>query len=149
TGAWCERVDTVCYSSSSPGFGASGKRKCYSPESMVEKPEKVVGMDTQKKIKVEDLRLAYGGIEVIHNISFEVFRNEILAIIDPAHCRRTSHLRSINRTVDFIKDTPVSVKIFMDNEDIIRTKDVFARRRRIGMVAPLPVGPPLTICENV
>ena len=30
--------------------------------------------------KVEDLRLAYGGIEVIHNISFEVFRNEILAI---------------------------------------------------------------------
>lgn len=116
---------------------------------MVEKPEKVVGMDTQKKIKVEDLRLAYGGIEVIHNISFEVFRNEILAIIGPAQSGKTSLLRCINRTIDFIKDTSVSGKIFMDNEDIIRTKDVFDLRRRIGMVAPLPVGLPLTIYENV
>ncbi|NLP02008.1 MAG: phosphate ABC transporter ATP-binding protein [Fibrobacter sp.] len=106
-------------------------------------------MDTQKKIKVEDLRLAYGGIEVIHNISFEVFRNEILAIIGPAQSGKTSLLRCINRTIDFIKDTSVSGKIFMDNEDIIRTKDVFDLRRRIGMVAPLPVGLPLTIYENV
>jgi len=116
---------------------------------MVEKPEKVVGMDTQKKIRVEDLRLAYGGIEVIHNISFDVFRNEILAIIGPAQSGKTSLLRCINRTIDFIKDTSVSGKIFMDNEDIIRTKDVFDLRRRIGMVAPLPVGLPLTIYENV
>ena len=89
------------------------------------------------------------GIEVIHNISFEVFRNEILAIIGPAQSGKTSLLRCINRTIDFIKDTSVSGKIFMDNEDIIRTKDVFDLRRRIGMVAPLPVGLPLTIYENV
>jgi phosphate transport system ATP-binding protein len=116
---------------------------------MAEEPEKVVRMDTQKKIRVEDLRLAYGGIEVIHNISFDVFRNEILAIIGPAQSGKTSLLRCINRTIDFVKDASVSGKILVDNEDIIRTKDVFGLRRRIGMVAPLPVGLPLTIYENV
>jgi phosphate transport system ATP-binding protein len=34
-------------------------------------------------------------------------------------------------------------------EDVRRTRDVFALRRKIGMVAPLPTGLPLTIYGNV
>jgi phosphate transport system ATP-binding protein len=37
----------------------------------------------------------------------------------------------------------------VDGEDVRKTKDVFALRRKIGMVAPLPVGLPLTIYDNV
>ena len=36
----------------------------------------------QKIIEVRDLRLAYGSKEVIHGISFDVFQNEILGIIE-------------------------------------------------------------------
>jgi len=37
----------------------------------------------------------------------------------------------------------------VDGEDVRKTRDVFALRRKIGMVAPLPVGLPLTIYDNV
>jgi phosphate transport system ATP-binding protein len=37
----------------------------------------------------------------------------------------------------------------VDGEDVRRVRDVFNLRRKIGMVAPLPVGLPLSIYDNV
>jgi len=101
------------------------------------------------KIAVEELRLAYDAKEVIHGITFEVRRHEILAVIGPAQSGKTSLLRCINRTIDFAPHARVSGTIRIDGEDVRRVRDVFALRRRIGMVAPLPVGLPLTIYDNV
>jgi phosphate transport system ATP-binding protein len=101
------------------------------------------------KIEVQDLRLAYETKEVLHGISFEVLRNEILAVIGPAQSGKTSMLRCLNRTIDFTAEATVGGTIRIDGEDVRRTKDVFALRRKIGMVAPLPVGLPLTIYDNV
>jgi phosphate transport system ATP-binding protein len=100
-------------------------------------------------IAVSDLRLAYGLREVLHGISFEVHRNEIFGIIGPAQSGKTSLLRCLNRTIDFVAAASVSGSIRLDGEDIRRVRDVFALRRRIGMVAPLPVGLPLSIYDNV
>jgi phosphate transport system ATP-binding protein len=102
-----------------------------------------------KKIEVEELRLAYDSQEVIHGISFDVLENEILAVIGPAQSGKTSLLRCINRTIDFTPQARVSGKVRLDGEDVRRVKDVFALRRKIGMVAPLPVGLPLSIYDNV
>jgi phosphate transport system ATP-binding protein len=104
---------------------------------------------TIHKIEVEGLRLAYDGIEVIHGITFTVEPNEILAVIGPAQSGKTSMLRCLNRTIDFTASARVGGVIRIDGEDTRRTKDVFALRRKIGMVAPLPVGLPLTIYDNV
>ena len=101
------------------------------------------------KIEVEGLRLAYDGMEVIHGITFTVEPNEILAVIGPAQSGKTSMLRCLNRTIDFTASARVGGVIRVDGEDVRKTKDVFALRRRIGMVAPLPVGLPLTIYDNV
>jgi len=101
------------------------------------------------KIEVQDLRLAYAGREVIHGISFEVGANEILAVIGPAQSGKSSLLRCVNRTIDFVPQATVSGTIRVDGEDVRRVKDVFALRRKIGMVAPLPVGLPLSIYDNV
>jgi len=106
-------------------------------------------MTAEKHIEVQDLRLAYGAKEVIHGISFEIFRNEIFGIIGPAQSGKTSLLRCINRTIDFSPDARISGSIKLDGEDIRHTKDVYGLRRKVGMVAPLPVGLPLTIYENV
>jgi len=100
-------------------------------------------------IAVEDLRLAYGAHEVIHGISFEVHRNEIFAVIGPAQSGKSSLLRCLNRTIEFAANASVTGKIRVDGEDIGQARDVFALRRRIGMVAPLPVGLPLSIYDNV
>ncbi len=110
----------------------------------------MVGVSASAKtIEVEDLRLAYAGREVLHGISFDVRRHEILAVIGPAQSGKSSMLRCLNRTIDFVPDAAVSGRIKLDGEDIRRTRDVFALRRRIGMVSPLPVGLPLSIYDNV
>jgi phosphate transport system ATP-binding protein len=101
------------------------------------------------EIEVEGLRLAYASKEVLHGISFDVYRNEILAVIGPAQSGKTSLLRCLNRTIDFTASATVSGRVRVGGQDVRRTKDVFALRRKIGMVAPLPTGLPLSIYENV
>jgi phosphate transport system ATP-binding protein len=102
-----------------------------------------------REIEVEGLRLAYDSKEVLHGITFDVYRNEILAVIGPAQSGKTSMLRCLNRTIDFTASAAVSGQVRVGGEDVRRTKDVFALRRKIGMVAPLPTGLPLTIYDNV
>ena len=105
--------------------------------------------EAAQKIEVAGLRLAYGPTEVIHGITFHVEPNEILAVIGPAQSGKTSMLRCLNRTIDFTASARVDGVIRVDGEDVRKTKDVFALRRKIGMVAPLPVGLPLSIYDNV
>jgi phosphate transport system ATP-binding protein len=102
-----------------------------------------------KHLEVRDLRLAYGPKEVIHGISFDIFRNEIFGVIGPAQSGKTSMLRCINRTIDFSADARVTGTVKVDGEDVQRTRNVYQLRRKIGMVAPLPVGLPLSIYDNV
>jgi phosphate transport system ATP-binding protein len=102
-----------------------------------------------KEIEVQDLRLAYDSKEVLHGITFDVYRNEILAVIGPAQSGKTSMLRCLNRTIDFTASATVSGTVRVAGEDVRRTRDIFALRRKIGMVAPLPTGLPLTIYDNV
>ena len=103
----------------------------------------------QKKIEVENLRTFYSGKEVHHGISFHIEPNEIFAIIGPAQSGKTTLLRAINRTLEFTPGSKMTGTIKVDGEDVKKTRDVYGLRRKIGMVAPLPVGLPLTIYENV
>ena len=102
-----------------------------------------------KEIEVQDLRLAYDAKEVLHGVTFDVHRNEILAVIGPAQSGKTSMLRCLNRTIDFTPSAVVSGTVKVHGEDVRRAGDVFALRRKIGMVAPLPTGLPLSIYDNV
>jgi phosphate transport system ATP-binding protein len=106
-------------------------------------------MATQPAIEVTDLRLSYGTREVIHGVSFTVERHEILAVIGPAQSGKTSLLRCLNRTIEFVSGTTVSGRIRVFGQEVGSVKNVYELRRRIGMVAPLPVGLPLTVYDNV
>ena len=106
-------------------------------------------MSPTKKIEVQNLRLSYGNKEVLHGISFDICENEILGIIGPAQSGKTSLLRCINRTIDFTAAAKVSGTIRVDGENVQDVKNVYELRRKIGMVAPLPVGLPLSIYDNV
>ena len=103
----------------------------------------------KKKIEVKDLQLAYDDKSAIHGISFDVYEHEIFGVIGPAQSGKTSMLRCINRTIDFSPDAKVRGEIRVDGQNIWKIKDVYELRRKIGMVAPLPVGLPLSIYDNV
>lgn len=106
-------------------------------------------MDVPPKIQVENLRLRYADKEALRGISFAVRPNEIFAIIGPAQSGKTSLLRCLNRTIDFTPTARIEGSIRVDNQDVREVRDVHGLRRRIGMVAPLPVGLPLSIYDNV
>jgi phosphate transport system ATP-binding protein len=104
---------------------------------------------TIKKIEVADLRLAYGIREVLKGVTFDVYKNEILAVIGPAQSGKTSLIKALNRTLDIATNVRITGTIKMDGKDIAREDNVYRLRRKIGMVAPLPVGLPMTIYDNV
>jgi phosphate transport system ATP-binding protein len=100
-------------------------------------------------VRVENLRVSYGGREVIHGISFEIPRHQIFGVIGPAQSGKTSLLRCLNRTLEFVAEASSTGKIEIEGEDARSVADVYQLRRKVGMVAPLPVGLPLSIYDNV
>lgn len=103
----------------------------------------------KNKIAVRDLCSWYGDKQVHKNVSFEVRENEILGVIGPAQSGKTTLLKAINRTLEFTAGARTSGSIEYDGENVQQMRDVYGLRRRIGMVAPLPVGLPLSIYDNV
>jgi len=104
---------------------------------------------TDVKISIRNLRVHYGDYEAIHGLSLNVHKNEILAIIGPAHSGKSTLLKVLNRTIDLVPGAVFYGEVKLDGENIKQIKDVYALRRRIGMVTPLPVGLPLSIYDNV
>jgi phosphate transport system ATP-binding protein len=100
-------------------------------------------------VEIADLRVRYGNRGALKGVSLEVRRGEILGIIGPAQSGKSTLLRTINRTIDDVQGAVVTGTVKVDGEDVRRTDDVYALRRKIGMVAPLPVGLPLSIFDNV
>ncbi len=101
------------------------------------------------KIAFRDLRVRYGDKTALEDVSLEVAPNEILGIIGPAGSGKTSLLRVLNRTLEQTAGAKVTGDVRIDGEDVYRMRDVSRLRRRIGMVAPLPVGLPMSIYDNV
>jgi len=100
-------------------------------------------------VEIAHLRVRYGQREVLKGISLEVLRNEVLGIIGPAQSGKTTLLKTLNRTLDDVPGVVITGTVKVDGVDVRQVKDVFALRRKIGMVAPLPVGLPLSIFDNV
>jgi phosphate transport system ATP-binding protein len=105
--------------------------------------------DSGVKIAVRDLRLSYGPKEVIKGISFDVPKNDVFAIIGPAQSGKSSLLRCLNRTIEFVPNTQFTGTVEIEGQNVAKMRNVYELRRRVGMVAPLPVGLPLSIYDNV
>lgn len=101
------------------------------------------------KIEIQDLRVRYHQHPAIKGISLEVRQNEVLGIIGPSQSGKTTLLRTLNRTIDNIASARVTGTVKVDGVDVSTLRDVTSLRRKVGMVAPLPVGLPLSIYDNV
>ena len=100
-------------------------------------------------IEFRNVSAFYGPKQVLNDISFAVPRNSVIGIIGPANSGKTTLLKTINRTLDFIGSARFTGDVLVAGESVSAMSDPNALRRRIGMVFPLPVGLPMTIYENV
>jgi phosphate transport system ATP-binding protein len=103
----------------------------------------------QTHIRFREVTVRYGERTALAGINLEILRREIFAIIGPANAGKSTLLKCINRTVDFMPSARVSGEVLVDGRDVRRWRNVCELRRKIGMVFPLPVGLPLTVYENV
>jgi phosphate transport system ATP-binding protein len=100
-------------------------------------------------IQFENVTVNYGAKTALQEVSLEIPEKQIFAIIGPANSGKTTLLKCINRTIDFIPKAKVRGRVLIDGEDIFRIRNVYELRRKVGMVFPLPVGLPLSVYENV
>jgi phosphate transport system ATP-binding protein len=100
-------------------------------------------------VRFDNVTATYGPKTALDGVSLEIPARSIYALIGPANSGKTTLLRCINRTIDFITHAKVSGKVSIDGEDVFGVRNVYQLRRRVGMVFPLPVGLPLSVYENV
>jgi len=100
-------------------------------------------------IAFRNVTVAYGPKIALAGISLEMPHHEIFGIIGPANSGKTTLLKCINRTIDFIPRVKIDGEVLIDGENVLRVKNVYDLRRSIGMVFPLPVGLPLSVYDNV
>src|SRR6478609_7543534 len=102
-----------------------------------------------KHLEFLDVSVHYGSKQALDEITLSAERNTVLAIVGPANSGKSTLLKTINRTIEFIGSARVTGEVRLAGEDVRRMQNVYALRRRIGMVFPLPVGLPLTVYDNV
>jgi phosphate transport system ATP-binding protein len=100
-------------------------------------------------IKFDQVTVRYGNKVALDNISIDVPERSIMGIIGPANSGKTTLLKCINRTIDFVDSSKVDGEVTVGDENVYKVRSVYDLRRRIGMVFPLPVGLPMSIYDNV
>ncbi len=92
----------------------------------------------------------YGDKQAIYNVSVDIGRNEVIAMIGPSGCGKSTFLRCLNRMNDTIDICRVSGDIRLEGEDIYdRAMDIVLLRARVGMVFQKPNPFPKSVYDNV
>jgi phosphate transport system ATP-binding protein len=98
----------------------------------------------------ENVDVFYGDIHAIRNVTLEIAKNQVIALIGPSGCGKSTYLRCLNRMNDSIESARVSGRITLDGQDIYSKElDPVALRARVGMVFQKPNPFPKSIYDNV
>ncbi|MBS0366553.1 MAG: phosphate ABC transporter ATP-binding protein [Proteobacteria bacterium] len=97
-----------------------------------------------------DVNVFYGAKQALKNVSVDVGRRQVLAMIGPSGCGKSTFLRCLNRMNDTIPGARVTGTIRLDGRDIHDPAlDVVQLRARVGMVFQKPNPFPKSIYDNV
>jgi phosphate transport system ATP-binding protein len=99
---------------------------------------------------IRNLSVSYGKTPAIKDVSFEIYRNQVTAIIGPSGCGKSTFIRTLNRMNDLVPSANVEGEVLYHGVDLYGTKvDPVQVRRRIGMVFQKPNPFPKSIYDNV
>jgi len=102
------------------------------------------------RMKCRQVNVFYGDKQAIRDVSIDIGRNEVLAMIGPSGCGKSTFLRCLNRMNDTIEGCRVTGTITLDGQDIYDPSlDVVLLRAQVGMVFQKPNPFPKSIYENV
>jgi phosphate transport system ATP-binding protein len=104
----------------------------------------------QSHIKAENLNLWYGEKQALKNISIDIPKNSVTALIGPSGCGKSTFIRCLNRMNDLIKSCRIEGSVFIEDKDIYEANvDVVDLRKQVGMVFQKPNPFPMSIYDNI
>ena len=99
---------------------------------------------------IEGLDALYGGKAALKDVTMDVYKNLVTAIIGPSGCGKSTYIRCLNRMNDLIPGFTQTGTIRYHGQDICAADvDPVAVRRHIGMVFQRPNPFPKSIYDNV
>ncbi len=102
------------------------------------------------RMTCRNVSVYYGEKMGIQNVSLDIAKNEVIAMIGPSGCGKSTFIRVLNRMNDTIDGCRVTGEVRLDGEDIYaKSMDVVPLRVRVGMVFQKPNPFPKSIYENV
>jgi phosphate transport system ATP-binding protein len=101
-------------------------------------------------LSIEDFNLWYGNKQALFDVSMQVEKGLVTALIGPSGCGKSTLLRAINRMNDLIAGLRTEGRILLSDTDIYNPDvDVIALRKAMGMVFQKPNPFPMSIAANV
>ncbi|MEG4200480.1 amino acid ABC transporter ATP-binding protein [Microcoleus sp. Pol12A5] len=102
--------------------------------------------DSKLAVKVDRLYKSFGNLKVLREITTEIHKGEVIAIIGPSGCGKSTFLRCLN-----LLEIPTSGHIYIDGVDITLPKaDIMKIRQKVGMVFQhFHLFPHMTVLQNV
>jgi len=130
-----------------PGVSASAGLPKALPQ--VDKPAKAAA-HARAIFSLADVRVAYGGVTAVEEVTFDLLENQITAFIGPSGCGKSTLIRCLNRMNDLITSATVTGKVLYHEQDLYAADvDPVEVRKRIGMVFQKPNPFPKSIFENI
>jgi phosphate transport system ATP-binding protein len=102
------------------------------------------------RFQIAGLTCRYGGAVAVSDVTMEIPRSGVTALIGPSGCGKSTVLRCLNRMNDVIPGFSLTGRVLLDGEDITTpTTDEVAVRRRVGMVFQRSNPFPSSVFDNV
>jgi len=115
-------------------------------------PEETVGVPLTEnpKMSVRNLNVSYNDKQAIFDLSLDIGKHEVIAMIGPSGCGKSTFLRCLNRMNDTIENCKVAGMITLDDQNIYsNSMDPVALRAQVGIVFQKPNPFPKSIYDNV
>src|SRR3954447_7494802 len=104
----------------------------------------------QPVFEIDGLTVSYGKSVAVEDVSIDIYKNAITALIGPSGCGKSTVLRCLNRMNDLVANAHVAGDIRYHGVDLYaKDVDPIEVRRRIGMVFQRPNPFPKSIYDNV
>ena len=101
-------------------------------------------------VEIRNVSLWYGQKQAIGNVSLDVPRNRVTALIGPSGCGKSTLLRCMNRMNDLIDGVHIEGEVMIDGANIYAPNTEPSQvRRHVGMVFQKPNPFPKSIYDNV
>jgi phosphate transport system ATP-binding protein len=120
------------------------------PGAMQERTLQANNGAVEQVVVLSEVNVYYGSFHAVSDVTFDVPKNRITALIGPSGCGKSTVLRCINRMNDLVPNARVEGSITYHGVDICSSKvDPVEVRRRIGMVFQKPNPFPKSIYDNI